>query len=255
MRTVSIAVSLLLLSLTAAHAGPFADAQRAFPRVRAAEANVGAALAATFRAAGAAWPPRGLYLRAFKAEGVFELWAAPAAGDRHVRVQSLDICASSGELGPKRREGDGQVPEGFYRVAVFNPTSRFHVSLGIDYPNAVDRRRAGDAPPGGAIMIHGSCVTVGCLPLRDGPMEAVYVAAVAARDAGQVHIPVHIFPCRFEDPTCRARLDARPDLADFWAVLETGYHAFEAWGRPPGVRVTADGAYRLLEPGLVSRGR
>lgn len=249
MRTLFAALTVGLALLAGpALAGPFSDAQRAYPRVRAATSNVSASLEAELRAAGAAWPTRGIYLRAFKAEGVVELWAAPASGSRWVKVRDFPICAGSGDLGPKRREGDGQVPEGFYSVAVFNPWSRFHLSLGIDYPNAVDRHRAAGDPPGGDIMIHGSCASIGCLPLQDGPIESVYVAAVAARDAGQRQIPVHIFPCRFEDPACRARLTAQPRHAAFWAGLEPGYWAFSALGRPPVVQARPDGTYRLPRP-------
>ena len=162
-------------------------------------------------------------------------------------MQTIPICAASGELGPKRREGDLQVPEGFYTIDRFNPVSSFHLSLGLSYPNRVDRKRAGAAPPGGDIFIHGSCVTVGCLPLRDGPMETLYLAAIAARDHGQRGIPVHVFPCRFDEGDCQDRLaDPRaedPSVDAFWTSIEPGYSAFESTGRPPRIRVTRDGRY------------
>jgi len=237
-------------SLTGAEAfgGPFLDDQRRHPRVEAAyEAHRGD-VEARFRAAKAAWPPQGLFLRAFKADDVVELWAAPAEGDRLVLVRAFPVCARSGALGPKAVSGDLQVPEGFYRVDRFNPRSRYHLSLGLDYPNAVDRARAGERPPGGDIFIHGACVTIGCLPLEDEPMAWLYLAAVLARDAGQAALPVHIFPCRLGDPRCAARLAeasaGRPDLADFWDSLRPGYEAFVETGRPPHVVARRTG-YRV----------
>lgn len=242
-----------LLLAPAAEAGDFAARQRRFSRVKAAAEARSAALEASFRDAGAAWPPRSIFIRGFKEERTLELWAAPAAKDEpHVLVRAFPICASSGVLGPKRREGDLQVPEGFYRVSVFNPQSSYHLSLGVSYPNAADRFHSRGVSPGSAIMIHGNCVTIGCIPLRDGPIEDLYLAAVFARDAGQQEIPIHIFPCRLDAPECQLILDAaaelRPELATFWDGLIPGYLAFLETGAPPKVTPTSDGTYHLAPP-------
>lgn len=236
-----------------AEAGDFLQRQRHHPRVKAALDRHLVALEDAFRAAGAVWPPRGVFIRSFKHEAITELWAAAAhTGDPHVLVRIFPICAASGELGPKRREGDLQVPEGFYRVSVFNPRSSYHLSLGVSYPNAADRFHSAGNSPGGAIMVHGNCVTIGCIPLQDGPIEELYLAAVLARDAGQGDIPIHIFPCRLDDPTCQARLAersaARPELAAFWDGLVPGYLAFLQTGAPPRVVARKDGTYQLDPP-------
>lgn len=231
----------------------FLKGQRRNPRVAAAlDLRLGD-LEHSFRGAGAAWPPRSLFIRSFKVEAVTELWAASVHdGAPHVLVRSFSICAHSGVLGPKRRQGDLQVPEGFYRVSVFNPRSRYHLSLGVSYPNAADRFHSKGVAPGSAIMIHGDCVTIGCIPLGDGPIEELYLAAVLARDAGQTDIPIHIFPCRLDDPACHDRLDAealtRPDLAAFWRALTPGYLAFLHTGTPPKITPKKDGTYHLTPP-------
>lgn len=248
-RAVALGVFAALALIGAeALAGDFLDGQRRHPRVEAAWKAHRADVRARFLAAEAAWPPQALFIRAFKADDLVELWAAPAEGERLVRVRAFDVCARSGALGPKAVSGDLQVPEGFYRVDRFNPRSRFHLSLGLDYPNAVDRARAGRRPPGGDIFIHGDCVTIGCLPLEDEPVSWLYLAAVLARDAGQRDIPVHVFPCRLDDARCAARLAEaaadRPDLAAFWESLRPGYDAFEATGRPPRVTARSTG-YRV----------
>jgi murein L,D-transpeptidase YafK len=246
---------LCAVTVTPAEAGDFLARQRKFSRVKNAAERRMPVVEAMFADAGAAWPPRGAFVRAFKLEEVVELWAAPVlAGDPHVLVRTFPVCANSGELGPKRRQGDYQVPEGFYRVSVFNPQSSYHLSLGVSYPNAADRFYSRGHDPGSAIMIHGNCVTIGCIPLQDVPIEDLYLAAAAARDAGQQEIPIHIFPCRLDTPRCQLELDARsesrPDLAAFWDGLIPGYLAFIQAGAPPTVRAKSDGTYQLVPPKL-----
>ncbi len=231
--------------------GEFATRQLRLSRVKDAAERRLPAVEASFHDAGAAWPPRGVFIRGFKTEGQVELWAA--TGDRDaawVLVRSFPVCARSGELGPKRHQGDLQVPEGFYTLSLFNPYSDFHLSLGVSYPNAADRFHSRGSAPGNAIMVHGNCVTIGCLPLQDGPIEDLYLAAVMARDAGQKTIPIHLFPCRLDEASCQDRLTKaatdRPDLAAFWAGLRPGYDAFAATGTPPTVRAGRDGSYTLV---------
>lgn len=108
-------------------------------------------------------------------------------------------------VGTKDKQGDGKTPEGEYRVCRKNPASRFHLSLGLDYPNAADAERAFAAgviskaqrngirasargrgcppwstPLGGEIFIHGSGSssdwTLGCVALDDPDMDVLYGA-------------------------------------------------------------------------------
>ena len=163
----------------------FLRAQSRFPRVRRAFARQQDRLKTAFQYRGALWPPRNLLLRAYKYEGELELYAAAQGpGARSLLVGVFPVCAPSGVLGPKRVEGDLQVPEGQYFIDRFNPVSRFHLSLGINYPNEVDRARSGDQNPGGDIFIHGGCATVGCLPVGDDAIEILYVAATLAKAYG-----------------------------------------------------------------------
>jgi murein L,D-transpeptidase YafK len=228
-------------------AGTFRREQERYPRVRAARVQAQPRLAADFSKVGLAYPPRQIVLRVFKMEGELELWARGAGGGPFVLVKTYPVCAFSGTLGPKRRQGDRQVPEGFYRISGFNPWSRFHLSLRIDYPNASDRILGGAGDLGGDIFIHGSCVTIGCVPIRDGPIAEVYVAAVDARDAGQAAIPVHIFPCRLDGDLLGLEREAwrRPGLLDFWRNLKEGYDAFQSTRLLPRVWVDRRGRYRF----------
>ena len=228
-------------------ANGFLEQQQGFPRVREAFARHLSSVEAAFIKAGASWPPSGLFLRAHKLEDELELWADKHNGKgERLLIRSFEVCAKSGELGPKAVSGDGQVPEGFYRVDRFNPRSSYHLSLGLDYPNAVDKARANGRPPGGDIFIHGNCVTIGCLPIEDAPMEWLYVAMVLARDAGQ-GVAVHVFPCRFGTDRCEAALASAKVDADtrtFWDGLRPAFLAFETTREVPKVRATSKG-YRM----------
>ncbi len=249
-RTLVLALLVLIGPLvpSSATAGTFLSRQLKAPRVRAALHARGGDVRDAFLRADAAWPPRGLFLRGFKLEGVLEVWAGHRTEDRSVRIWTLPLCDLSGDLGPKRREGDGQTPEGFYRIDRFNPRSSYHLSLGLNYPNAVDRARTPGGDPGSDIFVHGSCVTIGCLTIEDEPIERVYLAAVMARDRGQRHLPVHLFPCRFGQSRCEDALGdrgrTRPDLVAFWDTLRSAYQVFESSRTVPDVRATRSG-YRL----------
>jgi len=165
-------------------------------RVATYGAAVKERLAPLCAAQGVAYPPTSLILIGLKAEKRLELWAPDAAG-RPKLVKTYPILAASGGVGPKLREGDGQVPEGIYGIESLNPNSRFHLSLRVGYPNADDRRHAqadGRTRLGGDIMIHGSNVSVGCLAMGDPAAEELFVLAALA---GPANIRVILSPVDF----------------------------------------------------------
>lgn len=169
-----------------------------------------------------------LYIAAYKAEGKLELWLKATNQAQFTLFKTYDFCAHSGTLGPKVTEGDLQTPEGFYRINVFNPMSNFHLSLGIDYPNAVDKARTGkNRKTGGDIYIHGNCVTVGCIPLTDDKIKEVYILAVEAQNNGQANILVNIFPFRMTKANLEKYGKEFPQHLAFWANLQTGFDYFE----------------------------
>ncbi len=140
-----------------------------------------------------------LYIRAFKNEKILEVWIKEKNADQFTLLHTYEFCTSSGSLGPKRRQGDLQIPEGVYHINHFNPESNFYLSLGLNYPNASDKILSDKQHPGSAIYIHGNCVTIGCIPLTDDKIKEVYIMAVEARNGGQEKIPVHIFPTRLTE--------------------------------------------------------
>jgi murein L,D-transpeptidase YafK len=200
---------------------------------------------ARFHAVALPYPPRELFVRAFKHEAQLELWAREDAAAPFKLVHTWPIVASSGGAGPKRREGDRQVPEGFYVIDRFNPESLFHLSLGINYPNASDRLRSDPTRPGGDIFIHGRDRTIGCIPLGDPAIEELFLAALDTHRRGQSEISVHIFPGRMKSPEWEAVAANSPALATFWDELRAGYVYFERTHRLPSITVDDSGAYTI----------
>ncbi len=185
-------------------------------------------------------PGAPVFLRIFKQERELQLFMQNAAGDfEHVR--SWPICAVSGRIGPKLREGDRQAPEGFYAVSprALNPASSYHLSFNLGYPNAYDRAHG---RTGSYLMVHGDCVSIGCYAMTDPVIEEIYAIMEAAFDEGQPFIRVHAFPFEMSDANLAAR--ARSQWADFWTELKQGYDWFETHRRPPDVTVD-DGVYRF----------
>jgi murein L,D-transpeptidase YafK len=142
--------------------------------------------------AAVAYPPKQLWLVALKEERRVELWAADGGARRHVK--DYEIHAASGEMGPKLREGDLQVPEGVYRILWLNPASSYHLSMKVDYPNAFDREKAAHdkrTKVGGDIFIHGRAVSIGCIALGDPAIEELFVLV---HDVGVAHVQAVIAP-------------------------------------------------------------
>ena len=219
-------------------------------RLRRARETSEAAIRARVEKAGLSYPPAVIFIRAFKHEAQLELWGSDA-GDAPLRLsETFPILKSSGSPGPKRREGDRQVPEGCYFIDRFNPQSAYHLSLGINYPNAADRFHADRARPGGDIFIHGSNRTIGCLPLGDRAIEELFLVASDVRALrGQRNIPVHIFPARMSAPKWDTFVSANAErdhsLRGFWEELQPIYNAFERSRRVPAVEVNPNGVYQL----------
>ena len=196
-------------------------------RVAAARLRCEAGLRDTFKKAGLRWPADEIFLRGMKRERHLELWARNGAGESFRLVKSLPITAASGGPGPKRREGDMQVPEGFYEVDRFNPLSNFHLSLGLNYPNASDRILGDPVSPGSDIFIHGGDVSIGCIALGDPGIEEIYLAAL---DSRVCPIRVQIFPARMDTddwPAWReAQIATHPGFRPLWEELAQAWKRF-----------------------------
>jgi murein L,D-transpeptidase YafK len=207
-------------------------------RVKEVRSRRAADVKALLEKAGLPSPVDEVYLRAFKQERQLELWAG-RRGQPLVLVKTYPFCAASGELGPKRKEGDLQVPEGLYEVPEFNPTSNFHLSMKVSYPNASDRVRSDPRQPGGLIYLHGNCASIGCIAIEDEPIEEVYLVSL---DAKRRPIRFDIFPMRLTPEALEA--NAAAPHAALWKELAPAFASFEQTKRPAKFKVDPKtGAY------------
>ena len=176
-----------------------------------------------------------IYIRIFKEERELEIWVRGSNRFRLFRI--YPICTYGyGSLGPKTRQGDGQAPEGFYYVTPnrLNPVSNFHLSFNLGYPNRYDRIHG---RTGSALMVHGSCVSIGCYAMTNERIEEIYAIADAALRNGQSFFRVHIFPFRMTEENMSRHSES--EWYSFWENLKEGYDFFGNNGHiPPNVEVS-----------------
>lgn len=244
----------LVSGQTAATSFNFIDYQRSFPRISDALKRKEDTLKKQFREKKLEWPVKNIYLRSFKYDSQMEVWVKYSNNDKFKLFKTYKICALAGTLGPKRMQGDYQVPEGFYYINEFNPRSAFHLSLGLNYPNTSDRILGDSLQPGGDIYIHGKCVTTGCIPIMDQQIEELYILAAHARNQGQDFIPVHIFPIDFKNERSLAYLTRYlkqfPEYTHLSNELKHAYHYFEKTRKLPVIMVGKKGEYVVANNGI-----
>lgn len=185
------------------------------------------------------------YIRVFKQEKKLEAWVKNSNSKQYVLLHTYDVCASSGVLGPKRRQGDGQVPEGFYKIQALNPYCNYHLGMLVSYPNSSDMIKKTATDAGGEIMIHGKCCTIGCIPMQDEPAEELYILALEAMNRNrQVHcdiFPCHMTPNKMND----LEKNESPGNAVFWKSIKPGYDFFELNHSLPKISVNKKGEYLI----------
>ena len=227
----------------------FVEYQKSFPRSGDAWKRKEDTLMKQFQAKNLKWPFKFMYVRSFKYDSKLEVWVKSEYTEKFHLFKTYKVCALAGTLGPKRMMGDFQVPEGLYYINEFNPRSNYHLSLGLNYPNASDKILSDSLQPGGDIYIHGSCVTTGCIPVNDDQIEELYVLASLARGQGQDFIPVHIFPIQFNnqksvDYLTRYLRDF-PEYKMMSEELRDIYEYFNRTQQIPVVSVNKKGNYRM----------
>jgi murein L,D-transpeptidase YafK len=175
-----------------------------------------------------------ILIRLFKEESALEVWKLQKATGRYALLKDYEICAWSGVLGPKKKEGDRQAPEGFYtiRPAQMNPNSDYYLSFNMGYPNAFDRSLG---RTGSELMVHGACSSRGCYSMTDENIQEIYTLGRLAFQGGQREFQVQAFPFRMT-PQNLARHRNDPNMP-FWLMLKEGYDHFEVVGQPPKVDV------------------
>ena len=246
MFSVLIVVILFLIPQIVAGQNTFKDEQNRYPRVRQARENCEQIINSLFQTKGLTYPPEEILIVAYKKEKLVQLWARPETLKTFSLVKEYPFTAFSGTLGPKRKQGDLQIPEGFYYINYFNPYSSYHLSMKINYPNQSDSILNPQGNLGNEIRIHGSYVTIGCIPIGDESIEELYIICVDMKSNGQHKIPVYIFPCNMDcQRWSELQQFAGRDtvLLQFWHNLREGYDLFKTTHQKLSYRVDTKGQY------------
>lgn len=241
-----IVVAFLALLVSFAPPPDFLSEQKKYARVKESLREKEKEITVKLKTNQLALDDLNIMLVAYKDDDKLELYAKKKSEEVYKKLGDYDICSRSGKLGPKRRVGDRQVPEGFYYIERFNPASNFYMSLGLSYPNQSDKRKSKASNLGGDIFIHGDCVTIGCMPMTDDKIKELYLYAIYARNNGQMKIPVYVFPFQMTEANFalyKARYKFNPELMSFWTNLKTGYDRFEKDKKELKVSVNETGDY------------
>jgi murein L,D-transpeptidase YafK len=172
-------------------------------------------------------------IRTYKKEAELEIWKMKSNGE-YALLKTYPMCRWSGQLGPKKREGDMQVPEGFYTIAPgqMNPNSHYYLSFNVGYPNAYDRAYGRS---GGNVMVHGVCSSAGCFSMTDEQVADIYAIARESFAGGQREIQLQSYPFHMTaENLAKFRLD--PNI-EFWKDLKNGSDHFEVTKAEPSVLV------------------
>jgi len=237
-------VFILLLSQQVWAQASFLKQQLKYPKVKQSYNEKWATISANLKAKGIDSANYKVLIRIFKEEKLLEVWLKSKKADKYVLYANYPICRSSGTLGPKRQEGDLQVPEGFYIVNFFNAFSDYYLGMQINYPNQSDLI-LGRKPFGGQIMIHGNCVTIGCIPITDDKIKEVYLLALFSKGAGN-DVAVDSYPFKLDDKKLEeAKKTYNKSMLNFWDNLKTIYDYFEKKHLIPVISVDKTGLYKI----------
>lgn len=170
-----------------------------------------------------------ILVRLFKEESELEVWKKNRDGE-FALLKTYPICRWSGDLGPKKKEGDRQAPEGFYNItpAQLNPNSNYYLSFNTGFPNKFDRAWG---RTGANLMVHGDCSSAGCYSMTDESVAEIYALARESFNGGNAVIQMQIYPFRMT-PQNLALVADNPNLP-FWMDIKEGYDRFELSRTPP----------------------
>ena len=226
----------------------FLDSMLTYYRVQKAKKRTDSQVKKMFVNKGLNYPPTDIYWRGFKYEDELELWARDSANHVYTHVKTYHICKGSGTHGPKRKQGDMQVPEGYYHIELFNPNSLFWLSFKVSYPNKADSILGYKPKLGGDIYVHGNCMTIGCLPMTDSVMNEIFWTSLLCQNeiGDSVKIPIHLFPIKMTNANMRIlKTEFGKDYRkmNFWKNLIFGFQYFEKHRLLPGIEINNKGKY------------
>jgi murein L,D-transpeptidase YafK len=220
-----LTIALMMMTATNNKEGSknFYEHQKSFDRVQMAYENKDRDIEALLKKHSINRDSFQILIRVYKYSKELSLYAKNIGDAKFKFIKLYPMTGTSGKLGPKRRQGDKQIPEGLYHIDRFNPKSLFLLSLGINYPNEYDLKYADKNDPGGDIFIHGSKYTIGCVPIGNDAIQELYILAIEAKAKGQEKIPVHIFPRFFTETIYKQVLSKHKKNEDYSNILKALY--------------------------------
>ena len=191
-------------------------------------APLSSGLVAAIKAIGST-PGDAMVVRIFKEESTLEVWKRTGSGQYRL-LKTYAICAYSGGLGPKIKEGDRQSPEGFYTITpgLLNPKSNYYLAFNTGFPNKFDRSWGRS---GSDLMVHGDCSSRGCYAMTDEGISEIYGLARETFKGGNSSFQLQIFPFRMTAANL-ARHAGDANMS-FWKNIKDGYDLFELNKAPP----------------------
>jgi murein L,D-transpeptidase YafK len=174
-------------------------------------------------------PGEAMVIRIFKEEKTLEVWKRTSSGQFKM-FKTYEICAFSGVLGPKIKEGDRQSPEGFYTITpgLMNPRSNYYLAFNTGFPNKFDRAWG---RTGSDLMVHGDCSSRGCYAMTDDGIAEIYALARETFKGGNQSFQLQIFP--FKMTGANLARQATNEHLPFWKDIKEGYDLFELNKAPP----------------------
>jgi len=230
------------------------------------------------------YPPSCTLIRFFKLERECEIWAKNDSMANMELVTTISVCKMDFKPGPKIIYDNQKTPEGFYAGEFsYNsdkpwmwmvlteaevdkwgiPGTGSCFRLFVTYPNRVDRNNtlvAGKSNSGGAIFIHGNCVSTGCLSFSNRNYMSVFAFARHHNAKSYGTVQIHIFPFRYNQVDEKRRQQLASEyryvkqlgqdyLLSFWNNLKEGYDKFNLEKNIFKVRIIN---HRIFRVGSVS---
>ena len=174
-------------------------------------------------------PEAPMVVRIFKEEKTLEIWKKTNSGQFKL-FKAYEICAFSGDIGPKFKEGDRQSPEGFYTITpgLMHPKSNYYLAFNTGFPNKFDRAHG---RTGSDLMVHGDCSSRGCYAMTDAGIAEIYALARESFKGGNSSFQLQAFPFRMSAANM-ARYSQNQHIG-FWKDIKEGYDLFEVTKTPP----------------------
>ena len=174
-------------------------------------------------------PGEAMVVRIFKQEKTLEVWKKTSGG-AYKMFKTYEICAFSGGLGPKVKEGDRQSPEGFYTITpgLMNPKSSYYLAFNTGFPNKFDRVWGRS---GSDLMVHGDCSSRGCYAMTDEGIAEIYALARETFKGGNRSFQLQVFP--FKMTAANLAKQSKSEHLSFWKDIKEGYDLFELTKAPP----------------------